>query len=151
MGLKENIERVLNSEGVFRFGFVWTTEHPIHTVYIGQEKIDKNNLNDFYTWVDSVISECGENTLEGEILKENSSLISIKSKRRSYDPFSSSIELSNAELELSQQQLERMVKDHSGLVIDSYDPISVEFEISEDGFLDYEAIGYKVLQNSLFL
>jgi len=150
MSLKENIEQILNTDGLFRFGFVWATEYPIHTVYLGLDKIEPFNHNEFYHWVDEIISKCGENVLEGEILKEDSSVISIKSTRRCPDPLSSSIELSTAELELSQQQQERFVIDHSGLAIDSFDPIQVEFEISEDGFLEYVATGYTVIPNSLF-
>lgn len=148
--LVQYIKSQVDSQGVFRFGFVWTKEYPIETIYIGIEDIPESLHDDYYQFVDDLTSCFGENVMEGEILMENPSVIKLSTTRSSYDPLSKSIELDEDSV-LSGKQIEEIiikdsyVKEHGFKVITIY----YDYEVG-DPYLDYKISGVTTIANTLF-
>lgn len=148
--LAQHIKRMVDSQGVFRFGFVWTKEYPIETVYIGIENIPESLHDDYFLFVDDLTSFFGENVLEGEILMENPSVIRLSTTRSSYDPFSTSIELREDSV-LSRKQIEEVIIKDSYVKADGFKVVTIDYDYEVgDSYLDYKISGVATIANTLF-
>lgn len=148
--LVQHIKSQVDSKGVFKFGFVWTKEYPIETVYIGIEKIPESLHDDYFLFVDELTSYFGENVLEGEILIEDPSVIRFSTTRSSYDSLSTSVELGEDAV-LSRKQIEEVIIKDSHVKADGFKVVKIDYDYEVgDSYLDYEIRGVATISNTLF-
>lgn len=144
------IKTQIDSKGVFKFGLIWTTEYPIETFYIGIDDIPKTLHEDYYLFVDDLVSCFGEDVLEGKISNEDPSVIRLSTIRTSYDPLSESIGI-DRDTVLSKEELEEIVINESRIREDGFEVGSIECDYQAgDDHLNYKLIGVTTIINSLF-
>ena len=148
--LVQHIKSQVDSQGVFKFGFVWTKEYPIETVYIGIEDIPKSLHDDYYLFVDYLTSCFGDNVLEGEISMEDPSVIRLSTTRSSYDPLSTSIKIEEDSV-LSTKQIEEIIIKDSYIKVDRFKLVTIDYDYEVgDSYLDYKIRGVATIANTLF-
>ena len=142
------IKTQIDSKGVFKFGLIWGTEYPIETFYIGIDDIPKTLHEDYYLFVDNLVSCFGENVLKGEISNEDLSVIRLSTTRTSYDPLSESIGIDEASV-LSKEEIEEIITLETRIREDGFGVVSIDYDLGDD-YIDYRLQGFTTIPNTLF-